>query len=175
MATAMFYGVGKDYMFSRSVTQLPGKLLGGKILGSLLDNQTMILMSLTALAFIKISFLIFYKLIFVYDRWRFWDPRNVLMNLMIATIVVWDIGFSLTLILSCRGKSGKVSTYWDTKSAKELTSKCINPFVYMYALSISDFITDGIILLIPIPMVWKLHLPLRRKIGVSFIFLLGSL
>jgi hypothetical protein len=132
-------------------------------------------MSLTALALIKVSFLVFYKMVFVYDKWRFFDMRNILINLTIATIVVWDIGFSLTLILSCRGKSGKVSTYWDTKTAKELTSKCINPFVYMYALSITDFITDGLIVLIPIPMVWKLRLPTRRKVGVSLIFLLGSL
>lgn len=124
---------------------------------------------------IKVSFLLFYKLVFVYDKWRFWDPRNIFMNLMIATIIVWDIGFSLTLILSCVGKSGKVNTYWDTKTSRELTSKCINPFVYMYSLSISDFITDAVILLIPIPMVWKLHLPTRRKFGVSLIFLLGSL
>lgn len=32
MATAMFYGVGKDYMFSRTVKELPGPELGGKIL-----------------------------------------------------------------------------------------------------------------------------------------------
>jgi hypothetical protein len=32
MATAMFYGVGKDFMFSRTVTQLPGPELIGKIL-----------------------------------------------------------------------------------------------------------------------------------------------
>jgi hypothetical protein len=132
-------------------------------------------MSLTSLAFIKISFLVFYKSVFVFDQWKPLDIRNILMNLTIATIVVWDIGFSLTLILSCVGKSGKVSTYWDTTTARELLSKCINPFVYMYALSISDFITDGLILLIPIPLVWRLHLSRRRKVGVSLIFLLGSL
>ncbi|KAF1961219.1 hypothetical protein CC80DRAFT_488548 [Byssothecium circinans] len=179
MATAMFYGVGKDFMFSRTVTQLPGPELVGKILKAYSTIKqiefAVILMSLTALALIKVSFLLFYKLVFVYDKWRFFDPRNMLMNLLIATIIIWDIGFSLTLILSCRGKSGRVSTYWDTKTSKELTSKCINPFVYMYALSISDFITDAIIILIPIPMVWKLHLPTRRKFGVSLIFLLGSL
>jgi hypothetical protein len=32
MATAMFYGVGKDMMFSRTVTQLPGPELNGRIL-----------------------------------------------------------------------------------------------------------------------------------------------
>ena len=31
MAIAIFYGVGKDYMFSRTVKELPGPQLGGKI------------------------------------------------------------------------------------------------------------------------------------------------
>jgi hypothetical protein len=94
------------------------------------------------------------------------------MNLMIAVIILWDLGFSFTLIFSCRSR---VRMYWGTKTTKELTTKCINPFIYMFALSIIDFITDGITLLIPIPMIWKLHLPLRQKLGVGIIFLLGSL
>jgi len=129
-------------------------------------------MSLTALALIKVSFLIFYKLVFVYDRWSIWNVRNLLINLMITAIIVWDLGFSLTLILLCRGN---VRMYWSTSTTKELTTKCINPLVYMYALSISNFITDAIIILIPIPMIFKLHLPLRRKFGVTIVFLLGSL
>lgn len=129
-------------------------------------------MSLSSLTLIKVSCLLFYKSVFVFDKWRFLDPRNVLMNLMITIIILWDLGFSFTLIFSCRSK---VSTYWGTKTTKELTTKCINPFIYMYALSIIDFITDGITLLIPIPMIWKLHLPLRQKLGVLIIFLLGSL
>jgi hypothetical protein len=32
MAVALFYGVGRDFMFSRTVTELPGKELIGKIL-----------------------------------------------------------------------------------------------------------------------------------------------
>ncbi|KAF2713983.1 hypothetical protein K504DRAFT_498779 [Pleomassaria siparia CBS 279.74] len=128
-------------------------------------------MSLSALTCIKVSCLLFYKFVFVYEKWHFWDPRNIFMNLVIISIVLWDLGFSFTLIFSCKGH---VSTYWGTKTSKELTAKCINPFIYMYALSIADFITDGIILLIPIPMIWKLHLPIGRKLGVM-IFLLGSL
>lgn len=176
MATAMFYGAGREMMFSRTVKELPGAELTGKILEAYSTNKqiefAVLLMSLTALTLIKVSCLFFYKSVFVYGKWRFSDPRNVLMNLLIAVTILWDIGFSITLICSCRPK---VSTYWSATTSTELTTKCINPFVYMYALSITDFITDAITFLIPIPMIWQLQLPMRRKFGVLIIFTLGSL
>jgi hypothetical protein len=52
--------------------------------------------------------------------------------------------------------------------------KCTNTFLMMYALSISDFVTDALILLISIPMIWKLHLPMR-KFGVTIVLLFGGL
>lgn len=129
-------------------------------------------MSFTALALIKISFLIFYRFVFVYDKSRFLDWRNIVINSMIFIIVIWDLGFTITF-LSAWPKNFKA--HWSTTTSKEITSQCINTFDMMWALSISDFITDVIIILIPIPMIWRLYLPLGRKLGVLLIFLLGSL
>jgi hypothetical protein len=119
-------------------------------------------MSFTSLALIKVSFLLFYKTIFVYDKWRFLNIRNVIINLMILIVVIWDLGFTLTFLSACRSN---FRAHWAT----------INTFLMMYALSISDFITDVLILLIPIPMIWKLHLPPVRKFGVMIVFLFGGL
>ncbi|KAF1966323.1 hypothetical protein BU23DRAFT_603632 [Bimuria novae-zelandiae CBS 107.79] len=89
-------------------------------------------------------------------------------------VIIWDVGFSLAIILFCV-RTGKVSTFWLTTTSKELTSKCINGFVYMHVLSITDFIMDMIIILMPIPFLWKLRLPLKRKFGVLLVFILGPL
>ena len=129
-------------------------------------------MSFTSLALIKVSFLLFYRVVFVYDKWRFFDPRNLIINSMIGIVILWDLGFSLTLLSACRAD---FRAHWSTTTTKELTAKCINTFLMMWALSISDFITDLIILLIPLPMIWKLRLPMSRKIGVSIVFFFGSL
>jgi hypothetical protein len=129
-------------------------------------------MSFTSLALIKVSFLLFYKAIFVYDKWRFFNIRNVIINLMILIVVIWDLGFTLTFLSACRSN---FRAHWATVTAKEITVKCINTFLMMYALSISDFITDVLILLIPIPMIWRLHLPPMRKFGVMIVFLFGGL
>jgi hypothetical protein len=91
---------------------------------------------------------------------------------MIFIVVIWDLGFTLTMIFACRSN---FSAHWATVTAKEITVKCINTFLMMYALSISDFVTDALILLIPIPMIWKLHLPPMRKFGVTIVFLFGGL
>ena len=129
-------------------------------------------MSFTSLALVKVSFLLFYRAVFVYDKWNLFNVRNFIINSVIAIVVVWDLGFTLTMLCACRSD---FRAHWSTTTSKELTTRCINTFLMMYALSISDFITDLIILLIPIPMIWKLHLRARRKIGVLIVFLLGSL
>lgn len=38
-----------------------------------------------------------------------------------------------------------------------------------------DRLLDVAILVVPQPIVWKLNMPLKRRIAVSLIFLLGSL
>lgn len=117
-------------------------------------------MSFTASALIKVSFLLFYKLIFVCDKWRFFDIRNVIVNPIIFIVIVWDLGFTATFIFACRSD---FRAHWSTTTANELATKCINTFLMTYALSISDFVADVIILLLPVPMFWKLHLPLATQ------------
>ena len=56
----------------------------------------------------------------------------------------------------------------------ETVEKCFD-FIYFYlAYAITDLITDVMILSLPVPMVWGLHMPTRRKVSVSCIFLLGT-
>jgi hypothetical protein len=97
-------------------------------------------MSFTSLALIKVSFLLFYKAIFVYDRWRFLDVRNAIINSMIFIVVIWDLGFTLTFLSARRSN---FRAHWVTVMAKEITVKCINTFLMMYALSISSSTQDS--------------------------------
>jgi hypothetical protein len=117
-----------------------------------------IIISYTALALVKLSFLLFYKRIFVYDHRSWTDLRRVTISVMIVIIILWDLGFSLTMFASC---PGDLNARFSTKTSKEIMSKCINTFLVLYGFAISDFITDALIILIPLLMIWKLHLPLR--------------
>ena len=40
---------------------------------------------------------------------------------------------------------------------------------------ISDVLTDVMILIIPLPIVWKLQMSTKNKVGLSGVFLLGLL
>jgi hypothetical protein len=43
----------------------------------------------------------------------------------------------------------------------------------LMAMSIFGVVSDAFLLLLPLRLVWRLHMPLRKKIGVSVLFLTG--
>lgn len=53
--------------------------------------------------------------------------------------------------------------------------KCINAIPMYLSQVYSDVVLDVLILAIPIPLVWKLQLPVKQKIAVLGIFLLGGM
>jgi len=52
---------------------------------------------------------------------------------------------------------------------------CIDHIAVYYGSAGSDTILDLIILVIPWPFIWKLQMPVRHKLAVTGIFLLGIL
>ena len=127
-------------------------------------------MSATTLTLIKLSFLVFYKRVFVYDKTNWKNTRNIVVHAFIDLMIIWDLGFVLIMLAGCRNH------FYAHYAAFEVTrAKCINTLKYIYAFAITDFITDCLTILTPIPFIWKLRLPNRRKLGISAIFLLGAL
>uniref|UniRef100_A0A8H7N5M0 Rhodopsin domain-containing protein n=1 Tax=Bionectria ochroleuca TaxID=29856 RepID=A0A8H7N5M0_BIOOC len=52
---------------------------------------------------------------------------------------------------------------------------CINrPAVYMM-IAVTNIVSDIVLFVLPLPMVISLHIPVRQKIGLAFIFGIGSL
>ena len=88
----------------------------------------------------------------------------------ISLAIVWGLSFFFALLLMCT----PISTWLRYGSSGPGVS-CTNELQVYYSLSISDFLIDFIILIIPIPFVWHLQMPSRHKIGVTAIFLLGCL
>ena len=54
-------------------------------------------------------------------------------------------------------------------------ARCIDSVSFYWANASLNVITDAIILVLPMPVVWRLHMPVRRKIGVSLLFVAGGL
>ena len=82
---------------------------------------------------------------------------------MLATVTVWGIAFMTTEILMCDndGHAGHPS--------------CGGAQWTVLWFAITDVISDIIILSMPYPMIRKLQMSRRDKIGLSTIFLLGTL
>ena len=58
---------------------------------------------------------------------------------------------------------------------KQVPGHCIDYIKADYAYGSLNFITDLILFVLPLPMVWRLQLNLKEKIGISLIFAIGSL
>lgn len=112
----------------------------------------------------KCSLLFFYRRIFrgttfSYITWA-----------TIGLATTWGVSFFFALLFQCNPISAYIRY-----GQKAPGLRCINPYQLYYSLSISDVLIDIIILIIPIPFVWRLHMKPSQKAAVSGIFALGSL
>ncbi|KAF2258878.1 hypothetical protein CC78DRAFT_477090 [Lojkania enalia] len=118
---------------------------------------------------VKVSVLFLYRRLFVVNRnWK--DPRSALFIVMIALTTMWAISYTFTFIFMCKGDFNVL--FYDLLAVQE---KCVDTFKVGYSFSISDFVSDVLILLIPIPFIWQLRLPLEKRLAVTLVFFLGVL
>lgn len=93
----------------------------------------------------KASILFFYLRIFTTSKR---SNIYVLLITSIIFIILMMVSFFLATLFEC---GSHVSAMWE--SAMALVTYCPNSDSYDYAFSISDFITDVVILAMPIPLV----------------------
>lgn len=123
-----------------------------------------------ALWFIKCSLVLLYRRILVADTGNYTDWANILVLLSLILVTLWSLSFALTWSLACR----PLRDFWDFPYVPSKPT-CVDTWKLNSAITISDFLIDLIILLVPVPMVWRLHLPTMRKIAVLIVFGLGSI
>ena len=113
----------------------------------------------------KLSILFLYRRIFTIAWFR------TVANVFIAIIIGWTVAFTVALIFQC----SPVSAFWSNYEFLILPY-CMPALLKFYlGITVSDFITDVLIVILPIPVLWKLKLPLRTRIATVGIFLLGAL
>ncbi|KAH7089927.1 hypothetical protein FB567DRAFT_521873 [Paraphoma chrysanthemicola] len=129
-----------------------------------------LVISVPTLGFIKASVLFFYRRIFVVDKTNLRNVQNLLYISMLTIVGIWAMGFMFSFMFACKGN---FVAWWT--SAISLIENCVNTLELFFAFAVSDFIFDCVIIITPIPMIWNLHLPTAKKLGVLLIFLLGIL
>ncbi|KAF3058031.1 hypothetical protein GL218_05716 [Daldinia childiae] len=124
------------------------------------------LLMIAAYGFIKLSIIFFYRRIFTTSK----SDRFNLITIVCACIVVaWTLAYILAIAFNC-------GTHWGAHwgSVAEIITYCQGTQQLVESLLITDLITDVIIIALPMPRIWGLHLTLARKIAITAIFLLGG-
>ncbi|KAJ5589448.1 hypothetical protein N7537_012126 [Penicillium hordei] len=113
------------------------------------------------LLLIKVSILMFYRRIFGMN-WMIWTTLLVSYG--------WSIGSMIAALCACE----PISYFWreiiDTTSG----SNRYNFYYYYVGNAAANVVTDVLILLFPVPVVWSLQMRTSQKIGVCGILLLGG-
>ncbi|KAL7619458.1 hypothetical protein AAE478_009997 [Parahypoxylon ruwenzoriense] len=110
--------------------------------------------------------LIKFSLFFQYYRLIQDIPHYRLFYIAVMALVAgWVIAQEFILIFSCT----PIPNYWDRRYG----GTCLDSNLLGWMNSVGNIVTDIIILLLPIPVVWRLNLKRGRKWAVLGIFALG--
>jgi hypothetical protein len=89
--------------------------------------------------------------------------------------------------LTCRGQLViafvqclPFGTYWERFDPDNMTkgviANCsIDPMKFFYGSAIPNIMTDFIILLLPLPCIWRIQLPKLQKFALVLVILIGTL
>lgn len=93
-------------------------------------------------------------------RWAIWAS--------LAFIIGYTVGIFFAIIFACT----PIEMNWNIRIQD---GTCINQASLYIATAVVNIISDLILFCLPLPTVFNLQIPRRQKIGLIFIFLLGSL
>lgn len=116
------------------------------------------------LGVIKLSVLFFYRRIFAIRVFYF------INNIFIGLTIAWTLAITFALAFQCY----PVSSLWNLFES-EYADHCVNVTALYMAVAVSDMVLDILIFLLPVPHIWTLKMPLRRKLALGGVFLTGSM
>ncbi|KAL2853585.1 hypothetical protein BJX68DRAFT_265052 [Aspergillus pseudodeflectus] len=120
------------------------------------------ILSVWALGCLKLSILLSYRRLFSIGR------AKLINSALLLVTVVWTVTFTIALIVQCGSHFGS-----RFRSLQQIEANCANVFEISIALVATDVAVDLIILVIPIFMVFPLQMPLKKRLGVIAILMLG--
>ncbi|KAI9830325.1 MAG: hypothetical protein M1838_005815, partial [Thelocarpon superellum] len=108
----------------------------------------------------KIAIVLFYRRIFPTQGFR------RMANAMLALLVCAWLALSIPAIFVCT----PISFYWN----KEQDGTCINEYRLIMCGGALTLLTDFLVLVMPMPLVWRLQVSRKQRVALSLIFMLGG-
>ncbi|KAI0473566.1 hypothetical protein GGR56DRAFT_648003 [Xylariaceae sp. FL0804] len=115
------------------------------------------------LAGVKLSAVFFYRRILCTNGQR---AMNIATWATVTLVVLWLFVFQFLTGFQC---GTHFSALWDGS----YDQYCSLSFPFLYGLTISDFLLDVWILLLPIPSILTLHATLQRRLAIVAVFLIA--
>ena len=96
-----------------------------------------------------------------------------LKSFRIAAYIVIAVSnaFAATVVLATTFICSPIPFSWDPT----ITGTCGNRNALWLAIGVLNIVTDVLVLALPMPMLWRLQIPQKKKIALSLIFGLGFL
>lgn len=117
------------------------------------------------LALTKAGIIFFYRRIF-----KLKQAFNIITIALLAVVAIWTIVYFFVLLFICT----PIPTFLHEGSfSPDIT--CGDRAAIWNSFSITDFLTDLAILIVPIPFVWSVQMAFKLKLAVTGVFLLGAL
>ena len=114
------------------------------------------------LGLVKSSILSLYLRIFPYERFR------MLCYGVLGVLAALTTAWTLLLIFQCY----PVSFNWDGWTG-QANGTCLDTNKLMYVLSLLNLALEAVIMIMPIPLILRMHTTRRRKFAVVIMFSLG--
>ncbi|KAL8776896.1 MAG: hypothetical protein Q9194_002874 [Teloschistes cf. exilis] len=102
------------------------------------------MMQMLALGCVKLSFLFFYRRVFTIGTSTCFSKITFGM---IIIVLLWTAAFFFALLFACKGNWSA----WLSLDV-DLSTKCGNALQFELGMATSDFVTDVLIMVLPIPM-----------------------
>jgi hypothetical protein len=109
----------------------------------------------------KVSVVLLYRRIFVANGFR------ILCWVVLSLVISWTIAALGATIFQCVPVRGA----WNST----VPATCIDTSMFWMAYAITNILTDGIVIVLPMREVFKLNLNKRQKAMLCGVFLLGGL
>lgn len=113
------------------------------------------------MGFVKLSILALYKRIFSTKK------MGYAVNFMAVFVIIWVIGNFIAGAINCL----PVAKFWD----QSLEGACMDLASFSYGQQIPNILSDAIILVMPLKVVWSLPITKSQKMLLSGVFILGGL
>ncbi|KAF1974067.1 hypothetical protein BU23DRAFT_598633 [Bimuria novae-zelandiae CBS 107.79] len=128
-------------------------------------NFVKCILLIAGLGLVKLSVVFLYRRIFKVVK-----PFHLYSIGLIILLSAWAIGFLLANLFQC---GTRLWALWKSNAAMLRYCKASAPASYGFV--VSDIVTDVLVLVSPIPIVWHMKVSTSRKFGITGLFALGTL